>query len=91
MLGAKTADQVFAHYQITEEQIEKLDIDTLFIMSKDDPIVSYNSMPVESIKKNKKIKFVTTQKGGHLCWFEGTIPKRWYPKPILDYLKTLSK
>lgn len=59
--------------------------------SKDDPIVSYASMPIESIRKNKNIKFVTTEKGGHLCWFEGIVPKRWYPKPTLDYLKTISK
>jgi predicted alpha/beta-fold hydrolase len=39
------------------------------MVSKDDPIVSYNSMPLETIKANKNIKFVVTEKGGHLCWF----------------------
>ena len=59
------------------------------MVSKDDPIVSYESMPIENIKKNKKIQFVATEKGGHLCWFEGSIPKRWYPRPTVDYLKRL--
>ena len=40
--------------------MENLDINTFFLTSKDDPIVSYNSMPISNIQKNKKIKFVTT-------------------------------
>lgn len=55
--------------------------------SKDDPIVSYNAFPYENIKNNPNIKFVATEKGGHVCWFHGLIPKRWYPKPTLDFFK----
>lgn len=62
---------------------------TLLMISKDDPIVSYNAMPHDAISENKNIKFVTTEKGGHLCWFEGIIPKRWYPKPVLNYIRSL--
>lgn len=69
--------------------IGKLDANTLLMVSKDDPIVSYRAMPHEQIKTNEKIKFVETEKGGHLCWFEGIIPKRWYPKPVLNYLRSL--
>ena len=39
------------------------------MISKDDPIVSYNSMPLETIKDNKNINLVVTDKGGHLCWY----------------------
>ena len=60
ILGLKSADEVLDYYNISENEIERLDIETFFLTSKDDPIVSYNSMPIESIKKNKKIKFVTT-------------------------------
>lgn len=66
-----------------------MDVKTLMMLSKDDPIVSYTSMPFASIEKNEKIKLYTTDKGGHLCWFEGIKPKRWYPKPVLQYLRTL--
>jgi predicted alpha/beta-fold hydrolase len=59
------------------------------MVSKDDPIVSYNSMPIDAIKSNPNINFVATEKGGHLCWFEGIIPKRWYPRPALDYLNKI--
>jgi predicted alpha/beta-fold hydrolase len=59
------------------------------MLSKDDPIVSYTSMPFDSILGNEMIKLQTTEKGGHLCWFEGIKPKRWYPKPVLQFLKTV--
>lgn len=59
------------------------------MLSKDDPIVSYTSMPLESISKNENIKLFETDRGGHLCWFEGFKPKRWYPKPVLQYLREL--
>lgn len=59
------------------------------MLSKDDPIVSYSSMPIESIASNDLITLHSTERGGHLCWFEGLKPKRWYPKPVLQYLKKL--
>ena len=59
------------------------------MLAKDDPIVSYASMPLESLFSNPNIKLQTTERGGHLCWFEGIRPKRWYPKPVLQYLKDL--
>lgn len=32
---------------------------------------------------------MVTDKGGHLCWFEGMIPKRWYPKPAFDFINKI--
>jgi predicted alpha/beta-fold hydrolase len=40
--------------------ISELNIKTLLMISKDDPIVSYRAMPHEKIKENVNIKFVTT-------------------------------
>ncbi len=82
-MGLNSAKDVFESYAITGKQIQELSVPTYMMVSKDDPIVSYNSMPFDSIEKNKNIKLVATEKGGHLCWFEGIIPKRWYPKPAL--------
>jgi len=42
---------------------------TLMMVSKDDPIVSYTSMPFDSINNNSNIQFRSTDRGGHLCWF----------------------
>lgn len=32
--------------------MKNFDVNTLLMLSKDDPIVSYSSMPIESIKSN---------------------------------------
>ena len=89
IVGYASAKEIFDEYSISDEEVKRLDVKTLMMLSKDDPIVSYTSMPFASIEKNEMIKLYTTEKGGHLCWFEGIKPKRWYPKPVLQYLRTL--
>lgn len=89
ILGYDSADYLFQQYSINGEMISKLNVNTLLMVSKDDPIVSYKAMPHDQIKGNQNIKFVATEKGGHLCWYEGIIPKRWYPRPTLNYLRQL--
>lgn len=56
--------------------------------SKDDPIVSSKSIPQE-LKTNRNVEFVLTESGGHVCWYEGIIPNRWYPKPTMDFIRKL--
>jgi predicted alpha/beta-fold hydrolase len=89
IIGYPSAKEIFDEYTITDSELKSLNIQTLMMLSKDDPIVSYKSMPFESLSSNEKITLYSTEKGGHLCWFEGLKPKRWYPKPVLQYLKTL--
>lgn len=89
IMGYPSAKEIFDEYSISEEEIRSLKVKTLLMLSKDDPIVSYSSMPLSSINSNPNITLQTTEKGGHLCWFEGLKPKRWYPKPVLQYLNTL--
>lgn len=40
--------------------ISKLNVNTLLMVSKDDPIVSYKAMPHDEIRSNDKIKFIAT-------------------------------
>jgi len=32
-------------------------------------MVDFKTIPIESFQKNSNIKFLSTKKGGHLCWF----------------------
>ena len=67
--------------------MEKFDLDTFILSAEDDPMVDFRMVPVETIRKNSKIKFISTKTGGHLCWFEGlTNPQRWYPKPVYEFI-----
>lgn len=89
LLGFKDSDQVFSHFKIPDDKIENLEIKTMILTSKDDPMVGFPSFPLEAINKNPNIQLITTEKGGHLCWFEGLIPRRWYPKPVFDFINKI--
>ena len=78
---------MFKRYSIGPE-IKNLNIPSLFMNSTDDPIVSCSSIP-EELKSNPNLELVVTESGGHLCWYEGIVPKRWYPKPTIKFLKKL--
>ena len=69
IIGYPSAKEIFDEYSIADEELKNLNIDTLMMMAKDDPIVSYKAMPMGCLLDNKKIKIQTTEKGGHLCWF----------------------
>ena len=46
IIGYPSAKQIFDEYSISEKEIESLNVKTLILLSKDDPIVSYSSMPM---------------------------------------------
>jgi predicted alpha/beta-fold hydrolase len=89
IIGYGCANDIFDECHVSGKDIEGLGTDTLLILSKDDPIVSYSSMPIHHISNNAKIKFIATDRGSHLCWFTGAIPKRWYPTPIFNFINDL--
>ena len=64
----------------------------LSINAADDPIVQ--DVPVNA-GGNGWVTMVTTPKGGHLGWFEPTLPSgevpRWIKKPVLEWLKLVGE
>ena len=86
ILGFENEDDLFDHFKIKDEALEDLDIKTLVLTSKDDPMVGFPSFPINALESNKNIELLTTESGGHLCWFEGILPKRWYPTPVFQFI-----
>ena len=33
---------------------------------------------------------IVTEKGGHMCWFEGVPPTRWYPRAIFQFIEDVT-
>ena len=50
--------------------VKNINIPTLFIHSKDDPICTYDAVPEDFIKENKNTLLIKTEYGGHLCFIE---------------------
>jgi predicted alpha/beta-fold hydrolase len=67
--------------------IDNISIPVLILNSKDDLITTKSEKHLEAIIRNENVLFAETERGGHVCWFSGTNPKRWYPKPTIEFLK----
>jgi len=65
----------------------------LFCMnSKDDPILNPESIAVKECLANPNIILMVTHTGGHIGWFHGFFrPKRWHPKPSVEFLNCVYK
>ena len=74
IFGFKNVNELLDRFLISQEEIKSLKYPTLLMTAKDDPIVCYESIPIETISQNKIIQLLVTEKGGHLCWFKGIRP-----------------
>ncbi|KAL4476789.1 hypothetical protein ABPG72_010626 [Tetrahymena utriculariae] len=91
LLGYRTADEYYKNIS-SIHYIDQIKIPVLFIQSKDDPILSENTLPIDEIKNNRNLLMIVTNTGGHVGWFEGLIqPKRWYLKPTLEFIDYLEQ
>lgn len=67
--------------------LKNINIPLLCMHSKDDPVLHPSSIPIKEGLANDNITMLITNHGGHVSWFEGVFkPKRWYPKPTVEFL-----
>ncbi|BDD61820.1 hypothetical protein MAP00_006844 [Monascus purpureus] len=62
----------------------------LAIQSEDDPIASYETLPLQEFKRTPYGVLATTPGGGHLGWFEYG-GGRWFVKPVTNFLNAFAK
>ncbi|KAJ3064862.1 hypothetical protein HDU98_011770 [Podochytrium sp. JEL0797] len=74
------------------QYVPDIQIPTLFLSDYNDPIAGKESIPVFDVQGNPNIVLAVTRRGGHLGWFEGVwSPRRWYPKPVLEFAEMICK
>lgn len=67
--------------------IEHVRVPLLCFNALDDPIAVEESIPYDEIKINPYVVLATTDKGGHLGWFEHSWqPTRWIVKPLAEFI-----
>lgn len=71
--------------------MEFIKIPVFLLGSFDDPVINNKAVyPRDAILKNGNLISLMTQVGGHISWFEGVLHlKRWYYKPVLQYLNAI--
>lgn len=67
--------------------IKDVKIPLLCLNALDDPIANASCIPYQLIERNPNIVLATTDKGGHLGWFQHTThPTRWMVKPLSEFI-----
>ncbi|KAM3131088.1 hypothetical protein pb186bvf_016786 [Paramecium bursaria] len=72
-----------------ENVIHNVQVPTLCIHSKDDPIVPEKIIPQDKLLSNKYITLLTTNRGSHVEWLTGIKPRRWIMDLIINYLDSI--
>lgn len=88
--GFSGVDEYYA-IASSRNYLHKIQIPTLIIHAKDDPLVSETSIP-ESHELSDKIKFELSDTGGHVGFVSGKYPwtaEYWLEKRISDFLREL--
>lgn len=63
----------------------------MLLTALDDPIANWETVPYHEVEVNPHIILATTDKGGHIGWFElaGLKPKRWAHKPVSEFINAI--
>jgi len=69
------------------KMLKDVNIPLLCMHSRDDPFLHESSIPVQESNQNENLTILVTYSGGHVGWFHGIWqPKRWFPKPTIEFL-----
>lgn len=72
------------------QYVPDIRIPMLLFSAVDDPIAPRPGIPFFEVKENPHVILALTAQGGHLGWFEGAIkPKRWFAKPVGEYISAI--
>jgi len=86
IMGFSNSNEYYESISSTK-RLKNINIPLLCMQAKDDPILHHSSIPVDECVSNENITLLVTNSGGHVQWFEGFFkPKRWFPKPTVEFL-----
>ncbi|ODV95514.1 hypothetical protein PACTADRAFT_50228 [Pachysolen tannophilus NRRL Y-2460] len=85
MFGFNTAFEYYRHGS-SVNRLLNFRIPTLIINSRDDPIVSSDSIPYKEVEANPYLMMLITDHGGHLGWFKYN-NERWYADPLAKFFQ----
>jgi len=91
MLGYKNFLEYYAAIS-SVKALKDVSIPLLCMHSRDDPFLHETSIPIEESLNNKNVTLLVTNNGGHVGWFHGIWqPKRWFPKPTVEFINACQK
>lgn len=85
MTDYESTEQYYADASVGYN-LSRIKVPTLSLNSQDDPIVPFYPETAKNIIENPNILLAYTKIGGHIGFYTGWSPVRWYPKPCLEFL-----
>jgi predicted alpha/beta-fold hydrolase len=89
MVGYKSTQDYYEDASVGYD-LSKIKVPTLSLNSEDDPIVPFKKDSARQITSNPLVLLAYTRVGGHIGFYTGWSPKRWYPAPCLEFLLACS-
>jgi len=91
-LGRFGSTEAYYKSQSSTLFVEAVRVPLLSINALDDPIVTPDAIPVESVLENPYLMVLISKHGGHLGWFEGFWkPRRMIHRPIIEWLRAMNQ
>ncbi|KNZ51441.1 hypothetical protein VP01_3953g2 [Puccinia sorghi] len=91
-LGRFGSTEAYYKSQSSTLFVEGVRVPLLSINALDDPIVTPDAIPVESVLENPYLVVLISKHGGHLGWFEGFWkPRRMIHRPIIEWLRAMNQ
>jgi predicted alpha/beta-fold hydrolase len=91
IFGYESVDQYY--YDASSARfVPSVRIPLLLIHALDDPIIAFESVPIEAIRENPNCLLVLTKRGGHVAFPEGIFPlmsPSWADRVCLEWLTAL--
>lgn len=84
-LNFKSLEEYYFRASCTH-YLQKIRIPCFFLNALDDPVCVKSGIPFEKIRQNPFLLLATTPFGGHLGWWTGLKPRRWFAPVVSEWI-----
>ncbi len=91
LFNFKTVEEYYIKSS-SKDDIEHLKIPSIFFNAENDLLSPIDTVDFSiTFHKNPYVILLLTRFGGHVCWFEGLFPKRWFLKKAEKWIDSMDK
>ncbi|KAJ1551903.1 hypothetical protein HK405_013476, partial [Cladochytrium tenue] len=88
--GFRTVNEYYRRAS-SAQYVPDISVPALLLSALDDPVASRHAIPYPEVLANPHVLLATTDRGGHIGWFEGVRRiRRWSGRPVVEFLAALA-
>lgn len=91
LFNFKTVEEYYI-LSSSKDDIEHIQIPSIFFNSENDKLSPIDTVDLsKTFHKNPHVMLLLTKWGGHVCWFKGLKPKRWFIEKTEKWIEGIEK